>query len=235
VPKPPSSAGVPGRAPLAAFLAGVLAAPSPALADPPPAPAAPLAAAPANAPAAAAYWTRVHIVTQKPAVVLERREGSLPTDPPPLPKGIYSDSEPVWQVVCKSPCDTSVQLGGEYRIGGEGVTASSPFALHGPSTELRVDAGAHEIRRAGIYLAIIGFLAAAAGGVFLAVQAIRPPEGGGLGTGGYVAIGAAAAGGALGLTGVGLIVGGGTSVRDEARRDLARFAPPPTLHATFRF
>ena len=177
----------------------------------------------------------MRIVTKDQGVVLERRLGSLPTDPPPLPKGPYSDGEPQWQAVCPAPCDRPVQLGGEYRIAGEGVTTSSPFALHGPSTELRVDAGSHGVRWAGVYLAVIGFLGAAVGGIFLAVEAVRPS--GGLDTGGYAAIGGVVGGGVLGLVGVGMIVGGGTSVRDEARRDLALTERPlpPTLHATFRF
>jgi hypothetical protein len=185
----------------------------------------------------------VRIITKTPGVVLELREGSLPTDPSPLPKGPYaSNDDPVWRSVCPAPCDTAVQLGGEYRIAGEGVTRSSPFALRGPSTELHVDAGSYSVRRAGGYLAVIGFVGALAGGIFLAVEAVRPSDTThGLGTDGYAALGGAIAGGVVGLVGVGMIVGAGTSVRDETRRDLALGEPghppfvPRALHATFRF
>jgi hypothetical protein len=225
--KRPHTQGSCGARP-AAILVLVLGLPAPALADPIYAPSAPAPAA------AAAAWTRVHIVTQAPKVVLERRVGSLPSDPPPAPRGLYSDGEPVWQTACAVPCDAPIQLGGEYRIGGEGVTTSSPFALHGPTTELRVDAGAYAVRRAGTYLAVIGFVGAAVGGIFLAVQAVRASADG-LGTGGYAAIGGLAAGSAVGLVGVGMVGGSGTSVRDETRRDLARITPASGLNATFRF
>lgn len=203
--------------------------PAPPTTAGPPAPAAQPAVAPPAAPSA-----RVRIVTTTPGVVLELREGSLPTDPPPLPRGIYSDDEPHWKAVCTAPCERALQLGGQYRIAGEGVTPSGPFAIHGPSTDLHVDAGSHAMRRGGVYMAVIGFLGAAVGGIFLAVQAVRP-SGDGLGPGGYAAIGGLVGGGVIGLTGVGLIAGGGTSVRDEARRELARIAPTTALHATFRF
>jgi len=206
----------------AALTSALVASTTAAQADPPP------------APPPGAGWTRVHIVTPSPQVTLERRVGSLPGDPPPPPSGPYASSEPDWQRVCATPCDAAVALGGDYRIAGEGITTSSLFALHGPTTELRVDAGNHSVRRAGIYLVVIGAIAAAAGGIFLGVNAIGPSSSA-LGVGGYASIAGLAGGGALGITGIGLVVGGGTSVRDEARKDLARSAPPPGLHATFRF
>jgi hypothetical protein len=201
-----------------------------------PAAAEPLYASGAAAPSAAPAWTRVHIVTLAPTVVLERRLGSLPGDPGQLPRGPYSNGEPQWQPACTAPCDAAVPLGGDYRITGEGVTTSSSFALHGPTTQLRVDAGSHGLRRAGTYLAVIGFLGAIAGGIFLGVSAIHPAgqTSSGLGTGGYACIAALAGGGGIGLVGIGMIVGGGTSVQDENRHDLAHLAPPSALHATFR-
>lgn len=209
-----------------ALAAALVASSSAALADPPPAPAPP--------PPAGAGWTRVHIVTQSPRVTLERRVGSLPGDPPPPPRGPYADGEPQWERVCATPCDAAVALGGDYRVSGNDVTTSSAFALHGPATELRVDAGTYGVRRAGVYLVVIGAIAAVAGGIFLGVDAIKPSSTG-LGVGDYASIGGLAGGGVLALTGVGLVVGGGTSVRDETRRDLARVAPPAGLHATFLF
>ncbi len=183
-----------------------------------------------------AAWTRVHVVTQGPKVVLERREGSLPTDRPLPNLSVYAP-DPVWNSVCTMPCDVAVQLGGEYRIAGNDVTTSGGFALHGPTTELLVDAGSYPMRRAGIWLVIVGALAAAAGGIFLGVNAI--PKTGQtvdlLNPGGIAAIAALAGGGTMGIVGIGLIVGGGTSVRDEGRRELARISPPSALHATFLF
>ncbi len=226
------------RVTASAAVAVALVASSPeALADPPSTMGAPLAAAASSAPnpPAGAGWTRVHIVTQSPRVTLERRVGSLPGDPAPLPTGPYAGGEPDWQRVCATPCDTAVALGGDYRIAGEDVTTSSTFALHGPATELRVDAGAYPVRRAGVYLLVIGAIAATAGGIFLGVNALSPSSSA-LGVGGYASIAGLVGGGALGITGIGLVVGGGTSVRDETRKDLARVAPPaPGLNATFRF
>jgi hypothetical protein len=217
-----------------ALAAALVAGSSAAHADPPYATAPPAPVTGAPAPLAGSGWTRVHIVTQSPKVTLERRVGSLPSDPPPPPRGPYSDGEPEWQRVCVTPCDAAVALGGDYRINGDNVTTSSPFALHGPATELRVDAGTYSVRRAGVYLVVIGGIAALAGGIFLGVNALNPSSSA-LGVGGYASIAGLAGGGALGLLGVGLVVGGGTSVRDETRKDLARTAPPPGLNATFQF
>jgi hypothetical protein len=190
----------------------------------------------ASSAAPAPAWSRVHVVTQRPKVTLERRVGSLPTDKPSLPQSVYS-SAPVWEQVCAAPCDVAVQLGGEYRIAGEEVTASSGFPLHGPTTELLVDAGSYGVRRAGVWLVVVGFLAAAAGGIFLGVNAI--PKAGQstnvLNAGGIAALSVLAGGGTIGVVGIGLVVGGGTSVRDETRKDLARLGSPPALHATFLF
>jgi hypothetical protein len=194
--------------------------------------AAPLRADPLPA-APGVTWTRVHIVAKVPKVVLERRLGSLPTDPPML-KSVYADPEADWRTVCAAPCDSPMQLGGEYRIAGEGITTSSSFALRGPATELDVDAGTRSVRRAGVYLTVLGFLGAAVGGIFLAVQAVKPSPNG-LGASGYASITGLAVGGVVGFVGIGMTVGSGTSVRDETRRELARVAPPSTLHATFRF
>ncbi len=217
-------------------LAAALAAASPALADPPSsaAPAPVTASPPAAAAPGGPGWARVHIVTQSPKVTLERRVGSLPTDPAPPPRPLYADGEPQWERVCATPCDTALALGGDYRVAGDDVTTSSPFALHGPATELRVDAGSYSVRRAGVYLLVIGGVAALAGGIFLGVNALNPSATA-LNVGGYASIAGVAGGGALGIVGIGLVVGGGTSVRDETRRDLARVAPPPGLHATFQF
>ncbi len=219
---------------LGAILAVALTATStPASADPLYAPGAPPAAAAAATPA----WTRVHIGTTAPGVVLERRLGSLPGDPEQLPRGPYANGEPQWQPVCTAPCDAAVPLGGDYRIAGEGVTTSSSFALHGPATQLHVDAGSHTLRRVGTYFAVIGFIGAIAGGIFLGVSAIHPadPTSSGLGTSGYASIAGLAAGAGIGLIGVGMAVGGGTSVRDENRHDLAHLTSPPAPHATFWF
>jgi hypothetical protein len=210
-----------------------------AQADPPPS----MYAAPppvaAGAPPGTAAWTRVHIVTPTAGIALERRVGSLPTDPPPPPQSIYAGgAEPVWHAVCVAPCDAAVQLGGEYRIAGEGITASSGFALHGPTTELRVDAGSYSVRRAGVWLTVVGSIAAATGAIFMGVNAIQKSPNTPvnlLNPGGIAAIAAMAGGGTLALIGIGCIVGGGTSVRDEARRDLAQGPKPAGLHATFVF
>jgi hypothetical protein len=224
---PPASAR---RLPSAILAVALALASGTAAADPLYAPVAP-------PPSAAPAWSQVHIVSPARPVVLERRLGSLPGDAAPLPAGPYSNGEPQWQPVCTAPCDAAVQIGGEYRIAGEGVTTSSVFALHGPTTQLHVDPGSHALRRAGTYFAILGSIAAIAGGIFLAVASMHPndPTSTGLGTGGYASIAVLAAGGGVGLIGVGMIVGGGTSVRDENRHDLALLPPPSGLHATFRF
>ncbi len=92
------------------------------------------------------------------------------------------------------------------------------------------------MRRAGVWLVVLGSVAAVAGAIFLGVDAM--PKSGQSSTnllnpGGIAAISALTGGGTLGIVGIGLVIGGGTSVRDETRRDLARL--PPTLHATFSF
>jgi hypothetical protein len=244
VPKHPSSSSI--RASRRGLLASALLAgagiawASPARADPlytsgaPGTPGAPVASG--GAPA----FARVHIVTTARRLDLERRAGSLPGEPPPVLRAPYASSDGwiEWQRVCTAPCDTEVQLGGEYRVAGEGVTTSGSFALHGPATELRVDPGSSGVRRAGSALTVIGGIAALAGGIFLGVSAIHPAgqPASTLGIGGYASIGALAGGGALVIAGIGMIIGGGTSVQDEAHHDLARSAPPPpTLHATFLF
>lgn len=225
----------------AAILAVSLAAPLPVGAQTPPAPppSAPVPPPPPvnppASPANAAAWTRVHIVTQTPGVVLERRIGSLATDPrPPL-----WESEPRWERVCDAPCDAAAPVGAEFHIAGEGVTTSGPFALHGPSTELRVDGGSSTARRVGSWFTIVGFVAAATGGALLAVAALKPADpkqpSTGLGAGGIASIVTLATGSVMGFTGIGLIAANGTNVRDESRKELARLAPPSILHATFAF
>jgi len=100
----------------AALGAAILALSTHARADPPPMaapaapPAPPVALAPPAAPGAwGAAWTRVHIVADRPGVALERRAGSLPTDRPLPPLGVYT-SEPVWDPVCKAPCDLDARV-----------------------------------------------------------------------------------------------------------------------------
>jgi hypothetical protein len=178
-------------------------------------------------------YTRVHITANAPNVVLERRLGSLPTDPY-MPKSVYASPDFDWKPVCAAPCDAMMQLGGDYRIAGEGVTTSSNFALHGPTTDLQVEAGSYGRRRAGAWVAVIGFLTGAVGGIFLAVEAVRLPKQP-LDTGGYVSIGALVGGVVVGSIGVGVGVAAGTSVRDETRKELARIAPPSVLNATYSF
>jgi hypothetical protein len=210
----------------AALGAALVAASTRAYADPPPPPPA-VPAPPAVQGPDGAAWTRVHIVATRPNVVLERRQGSLPTDRPLPPLSVYA-GEPVWDPVCTAPCDLAVQLGGEYRIAGADVTKSSGFPLHGPTTDLLVDAGSYPMRRAGVWLVVVGSIAAAAGAIFLGVDAV--PKSGQSSTnllnpGGIAAISALAGGGTLTIVGIGLVIGGGTTVRDESRRDLALLSP----------
>jgi hypothetical protein len=186
--------------------------------------------------------TQVHIVTEKAGVMLEWR-AALPR----LPGGSRPAGEPQWVPLCLAPCDAALPLGGEYRIAGEGITTSSPFALHGPSIDVRVAAGSYAVRRAGVFLTFLGVLGAVGAGIFLAVDSVHPAEkpGGGLGTAGRVSAGVLAGSGVAGILGLGLILGGGTSVRDEVRQSLALAAPqiasaaprpaPPGSWATLRF
>jgi hypothetical protein len=104
--------------------------------------------------------------------------------------------------------------------------------LHGPSIEVHVAAGSYAVRRAGVFLTALGILGAVASGIFLGVDSVHPAEkpGGGLGTAGRVSAGVLIGSGAVGLVGVGLLFGGGTSVRDETRQSLACAGPP-----AFRF
>ncbi len=217
--------------------AGVIAAasPSPAWAEGPPAPGAP-AIAPIATAAAPVYdpaWARVRIFSRDPKVTLERRVGSLPSDTPGGPRSPYDNNEFEWKVVCATPCNAALQVAGEYRVAGEGVTPSTGFAVHAQNTHLLVDPGSWQVRRAGVYLAVIGFVGAAAAGIFLGVEAERSSSGPAI-TGSVAGL---VSGGVIGITGLGLVMAGGTSVHDEAHRELALLpSPRPSmLHATFRF
>jgi hypothetical protein len=180
-----------------------------------------------DAPAPVPASTQVHIVTEKAGVMLEWRAA-----PPLLPGGSRPGGEPQWVPLCLAPCDALLPLGGEYRLSGEAITRSGPFALHGPRIDLHVAAGSYALRRAGVLLTFLGLLGATAAGIFLAVDSVHPAEkpGGGLGTAGRVSAGVLAGSGAVGLVGVGLILGSGTSVRDETQKALAYAGPP-----AFRF
>src|SRR6185436_6988511 len=109
--------------------------------------------------------------TEKAGVMLEWRAAI-----PQLPGGSRPAGEPQWVPLCLAPCDAALPLGGEYRIAGEGITTSSPFALHGPNIEVRVAAGSYAVRRAGVFLTFLGVLGAVGSGIFLAVDSVHPAE-----------------------------------------------------------
>jgi hypothetical protein len=81
-----------------------------------------------------------------------------------------------WRTVCIPPCTRRLDAMASYRIGGEGVVASSPFALPPTTAHVAVDAyvGSPLLRDVGTVLAIGGFVFAAGGGALLLL-----PSGGG--------------------------------------------------------
>jgi len=187
-------------------------------------------------------------------VALERRIGSLdpvtaplrggtpapgeapPAYRPPASYGPYFESD--WESVCPTPCQKPVALGGEYRIGGEGITPSNSFQIHGPRTVLNVDPGSKSLRGLGTYMTVFGFLLAATGGIFLVMSLAsteKESESGDrlvtiLSTTDLVA------GSVIGLTGIGFMVGSGTTVRDEQGKEIAKVTRRPvTLNAVGRF
>jgi hypothetical protein len=151
---------------------------------------------------------------------------------------MYADSEPRWERVCAAPCLSQLPAAGEYRIGGDGVTPSSSFALRSPSLDLRVSPGSASARRAGSYAALFGFLTSAVGGIVLALSAFSKDEGSAAANhvaiiGGSIGL---IAGGTVGLVGLGVVFGTATSVSDVQGRDLPKYVGPLALiHATGRF
>lgn len=159
-------------------------------------------------------------------LVLPANRLHSPWDPP---------EEPTWERVCAAPCGQAVPLQATYRVAGEGITPTSGFALHAPETSLTASTGSAGVRSAGIYCTVLGFLVAAAGGVFFAVALNLQNQDTGSGNKtAKIASGVAmGAGGGVGLLGVGLILGSGSSVRDEHQKSLGFV--PTGLHASFRF
>ena len=239
---PVGTGGLAGRALACAAFTAVTSA---AHAQPAPAPAAP-------APSASAAW--VGIATTSSHVALERRIGSLdpvtaplrggtpapgeapPAYRPPASYGPYFESD--WESVCPTPCQKPVALGGEYRIGGEGITPSNSFQIHGPRTVLNVDPGSKSLRGLGTYMTVFGFLLAATGGIFLVMSLAstekKSESGDRLVT--ILSTTDLVAGSVIGLTGIGFMVGSGTTVRDEQGKEIAKVTRRPvTLNAVGRF
>jgi hypothetical protein len=216
-----------GAAALSAALIVAMAAPVVARAE------APAPAFQASLIQAAPSWTRVRVVSPDARVALEWRA-------PPSPGGpeVYSTDVP-WKRVCVGPCEIQAPIAGEYRFAGEGITPSSSFAVRGPTMDLHVSPGSAGMRRAGTYMAVFGFLAAAVGGVLLAINAVGSgsKDTSAKATHGTTIVGAAAAigGGSIGLAGVALVLVGGTSVRDERRQDVAHRPQILTVNATLAF
>jgi hypothetical protein len=80
-----------------------------------------------------------------------------------------------WQIVCVPPCSRRLDAGASYRIGGEGVVASSPFSLPLTTDRVTVDAyvGSPLLRDVGTVLVLGGFAFAAGGGALLLVPSGR--------------------------------------------------------------
>jgi hypothetical protein len=195
---------------------------------PMPPPVQPPLAAPA---AAAGPSTYVWIETTDPHVSLERRIGSLEkpsigtglAEPGSAP-GAYGASssygaywEPDWERVCVTPCQMPVATGGVYRIAGEGITPSEGFPVTAGRMKLDVTPGSASAKSVGAYMAVFGFILAAAGGVFLGTAVVSDEEDTGSENKVFGAVGAAGliGGGVLGIIGVILVVANGTEVRTE--------------------
>ena len=154
-----------------------------------------------------------------------------PGEPPPIydPPAAYG---PYWESdserICITPCHKPVASGGIYRIGGEGVSPSSPFRLDGPNAKLDVSAGSSSARSAGGYMAVFGFLLAATGGVFLTMSLVsiekESEDEDRITT--IASTAAMIGGGIIGFTGLGLFFANGTTVRDANGKELGR-APEP--------
>ena len=214
-------------------------APPPPVTSPPGPPAPP---PPRGAPGAAPRPTSyVWITTTNAKVALERRVGSLEqpqigTGRAPLGQappawgasnayGPYWESD--WERVCITPCQTQVATGGVYRVAGEGVTPSEAFPVRPGRMGLDVAPGNESAKRLGSYMAVFGFLLAAAGGVFLGISLASNEKDSAdanrvatiISTAGLVG------GGVLGISGVILTVVNNTDVRDESGKVIASGAP----------
>ena len=78
-----------------------------------------------------------------------------------------------WVPVCEAPCDCSVVLGIEYRIGGNGIRPSEPFYLeHKPRIELDANVATVSNHRAGVGIAALGGGVTVLGGVLIATAFI---------------------------------------------------------------
>jgi hypothetical protein len=136
----------------------------------------------------------------------------------PEPVTIEVESGTTWTRVCDSPCDTSLPTTSLYRIGGDGIRTSRPFAL-GPSPpagreiDLRVSPAGWASVPFGIVAVSLGGTAALLGGLALAVGTMSNVTAGGSGDGSII-------GGSIGLgagvvlvtVGIVMIVAGQTKV-----------------------
>jgi hypothetical protein len=142
------------------------AAPVPPPPPPPPAvvvvPTAPPGQAPTTVVAAVPVVdgkVEVHIQT-KELVTLEHRSG---------PDG-------AWQFGCQTPCDTRLPAGDQYRVVGEGLNESEPFALTSPNgdvVKISVSPGLRKRERTGEILTLAG-AAVFVGAVVVGLAAANP-------------------------------------------------------------
>ena len=87
-----------------------------------------------------------------------------------------ADPTQAWERVCVSPCDVEAPADGEYRIRGQGVTPSAPFALRaqGNSVLIQVSPGIKNKERTGWFIVGGGAAAVVVGAV---VDAVGTGEG----------------------------------------------------------
>jgi hypothetical protein len=115
---------------VAAVLSGTLLASPSAFAQQAP-------AADQTSPTASAVW--VHIDGSEDAT-LQRDDGDR------------------WRNVCKAPCNQAVSAAPRYRIAGDGLQNSKPFALRGERETLHVDESPEGVFVAGIVATVTGGL-----------------------------------------------------------------------------
>lgn len=77
-----------------------------------------------------------------------------------------------WETACSSPCDTSVPVGDEYQVSGDGLNASKPFRLDASKGKVTLDVsvGKKSSQSIGTGLLIGAAVVAVVGVVFIAVS-----------------------------------------------------------------
>jgi hypothetical protein len=168
----------------------------------------------------------VRLDSDKPDTVIERRV-SVKEETGAFIVLPYRTVGAIWEPVCVTPCQVSLDRYSTYRVSGQnGVTQSHPFTLPQgvDALALHVDAGSAASHRTGLFLSGLGLVAAVVGAsLVIDAQSLTIPahqretRDAGLGTGGAGIVGLA--------VGIPLAIGTLTHLRSDSGQKVSNVTP----------